>query len=274
MTEKKSNKPRKFSRSKKRPSNKYSKNKRRALKPSARREEFLDGIGVPKETPFKPDQFQLDAIESLCSEYDTLVAAPTGAGKTYIALEAIKHFVAEGKKAIYTAPLKALSNTKYLDFVNKFEGICDVGLLTGDRKINPDAPIVVATTEIYRNDLFAGKGDYSLVILDEFHFLSDPQRGPVWEESIILAPQSSTLLMLSASISNAEFIAEWIEVIRTKGVNIIRKHERPVELRHGFFMGENVNPLSKKNGKPSDALDRYISSFRRPRLPGGRKRRR
>ncbi len=214
------------------------------------RKTFLDGIGVPERTAFVADRFQLDAIESLSQGLDTLVSAPTGAGKTFIAVEAIQRVVAAGGRAVYTAPLKALSNAKYAEFKQRFEPRHSVGLLTGDRKIEGNADIVVATTEIYRNELYGYSENYALVVLDEIHYLADPQRGPVWEESIILSPRSSTLLMLSASISNAREIADWIEEVRQRPVSIIAVKERPVELRFGFLHPElGVLPLEDDRGK-------------------------
>jgi superfamily II RNA helicase len=208
------------------------------------REEFLSGIGVPEQKQITPDAFQLEAVESLAEGSDTLVVAPTGAGKTYIAVEAIRKVVMQGKRAIYTAPLKALSNTKYIEFKKKFEPDYRVGLLTGDRKIEGDADIVIATTEIYRNELFRINENYALVVFDEFHYIADPQRGPVWEESVILSPKSSTLLMLSASVSNAKEIAEWIKSIRQKEVKVVIEKHRPVQLRLGFLHPEHgVMPL-------------------------------
>ncbi len=234
------------------------------------RERFLDGIGVPDVGDFKPDDFQLEAIQSLADGNDTLVVAPTGAGKTYIAVEAIKLMLEEQRKSIYTAPLKALSNSKYTELKKKFEPEFRVGLLTGDRKIDTDAEVVVATTEIYRNDLYSGEQNYSLVILDELHYLADPSRGAVWEESIILSSRESRLLMLSASVSNAEFLADWIYSIRGRKVNIIRVTERPVELRLGFLHPEfGLMPLHGKKGSVMPEIQRFYnsSSFKR----GGRK---
>lgn len=220
---------------------------------------FLDGIGVPKPAPFKPDEFQLRAIESVSNGEDTLVVAPTGTGKTYIAVQSIASIVSKGRRAVYTAPLKALSNTKYVELKKKFEPDFTVGLLTGDRKIDGDADIVVATTEIYRNELYNYGENYSLVVLDEFHYLADSQRGPVWEESIILSPKNSTLLMLSASVSNAEEIAEWIEEVRGRKVKIIVERHRPVELRLGFMHpGLGVMPLENTEGELlSEVIDFY-----------------
>lgn len=213
------------------------------------RRELLCGIGVPKPRPFSPDPFQLEAIKSLADGNDTLVVAPTGTGKTYIAVEGIRQAILRGERSIYTAPLKALSNTKYAEF-KKFFAPATVGLLTGDRKIEGDADVVVATTEIYRNDLYNYGEVYSLVVLDELHYLADAQRGPVWEESIILSPSSARLLMLSASISNAEEIASWIGEVRGRKVKIIIEERRPVEMRLGFLHPElGVIPLQNEKGK-------------------------
>lgn len=221
---------------------------------------FLDGIGVPEKEEFKADDFQLKAIKALAEERDTLVIAPTGAGKTYIAIEAIRQTVEQGGRAIYTTPLKALSNSKYSEFKRIYEPEHRVGLLTGDRKIDGDASVVIATTEIYRNNLYSFGADYSLVILDEVHYLADPQRGPVWEESIILSPSSATLLMLSASISNAEEVADWIHQVRGREVEIIQEIERPVELRLGFLHPKlGVMPLEEKK----DWITREIYNYYR-----------
>jgi ATP-dependent RNA helicase HelY len=211
--------------------------------------DFLAGIAVPKqEERFDPDEFQLAAIESVSQGVDTLVVAPTGTGKTYIAVQGIAQMISSGKRAVYTAPLKALSNTKYTEFRKRFEPHFTVGLLTGDRKIDGDADVVVATTEIYRNELYNYGENYSLVVLDEFHYLADSQRGAVWEESIILSPKNTTLLMLSASVSNAEEIAEWIESVRGRPVRIISETHRPVELRLGFLHPQfGVLPLDNQD---------------------------
>ncbi len=238
----------------------------------ALREEFLSGMAVPKPTPFVPDTFQLEAIESLRNAQDTLVIAPTGSGKTFIAIEAIKNVIKSGGRACYTAPLKALSNSKYVDFKKIFEPEYSVGLLTGDRKIEGDASVVIATTEIFRNELYSFSENYSLVVLDEFHYLSDPQRGPVWEESIILAPRSSTLLMLSASISNPEEVCEWMETVRKKQIKIVSAEKRPVELRWGFLHPElGVLPLADKEGKLLEEVSHYYAGAKEFQ-PGFRKR--
>lgn len=235
--------------------------KRLAIK----KRDFLWGVGVPESTPFVPDDFQIKAIESITAGNDTLVCAPTGCGKTYVAIESISNTIKSKKRAVYTAPLKALSNAKYAELRSRFEPTYKVGLLTGDRKIEGDADIVVATTEIYRNDLYSMRGDYSLVVLDEIHYLADPQRGAVWEESIILAPRSSSLLMLSASISNPEAIAEWISSVRGREVTIIKVRDRFVELRFGFLHPEHgVIPLAGEDRQLDQDVKRFyggVSGF-------------
>jgi superfamily II RNA helicase len=244
----------------------------------AARDELLRGLGVPPPAKFHPDRFQLDAIESLKGGNDTLVIAPTGAGKTFIAIEAIRAVMERGKRAVYTAPLKALSNAKYADMKKLFEPEFRVGLLTGDRKIEGDADIVIATTEIYRNELYGYSDNYALVVLDELHYLADPQRGPVWEESIVLSAKSSTLLMLSASISNPDEVAAWIGEVRGKPVTIIAVEERPVPLRYGFLHPElGVIPLSDERGELFPEVARWTatdSRGHRPRMRGMRPRRR
>ncbi len=231
----------------------------RGARISNEKKEFLEGIGVPKDTKFVIDDFQKEAIESVVMGNDTLVVAPTGSGKTYIALEAIKANAEQGGRSIYTTPLKALSNTKYNDFKKRFEPQFKVGILTGDRKIDTDANILIATTEIYRNELYKIDERYSLVVFDEVHYIADPQRGAVWEESIILSSKEAALLMLSASISNAEEIAAWLKEVRGKDCHIVYKYDRPVELRYGFLHPDfGPIPLNDKHGNVcKDVLDYY-----------------
>ncbi len=222
------------------------------------RRDFLKGVGVPLGGNFQIDSFQQEAIDHVVQGFDTLVVAPTGSGKTHIALEAVRATLGLKGKAIYTTPLKALSNTKYTDFKQKFEPAYKVGLLTGDRKIEGDSDFVVATTEIYRNELYRYAERYSLVVLDEVHFIADPQRGPVWEESIILTPSTGTLLMLSASVSNAAEVAEWIQSVRGRECKIVIKKDRPVQLRLGFLHPEyGVLPLFDEHGKIFQEVGRY-----------------
>jgi superfamily II RNA helicase len=224
------------------------------------RKRLLEGLGVPEATPFVIDDFQLHAIESVNSGHDTLVVAPTGSGKTFIAFEALAAGVKMGRRGVYTTPLKALSNTKYNDLRLRFKDFCEVGLLTGDRKIDSNADIVVATTEIYRNELYRGASDDALVVLDEVHFIADPQRGPVWEESIILTPRTSTLLMLSASISNSAEIADWISETRGRPCNVVTKVGRPVELRYAFLHpGLGILPLRNSEKGVFREVEQYYA---------------
>ncbi|MCB0354488.1 MAG: DEAD/DEAH box helicase [Bdellovibrionales bacterium] len=214
------------------------------------RRKFLSGIGKPEQQAFVVDAFQTRAIESVVSGKDTLVVAPTGAGKTYIAIEAIRAYLDLSLRAVYTTPLKALSNTKFNELRSIFEPKRSVGLLTGDRKIETQSDVVIATTEIYRNELYSGSAKYALVVLDEVHFIADPQRGAVWEESIILTPKDSSLLMLSASISNPFEIADWLEEVRGKKCEVIIEKHRPVELRLGFLHPRyGVLPLVDDKGR-------------------------
>lgn len=241
------------------------------------KQRLLAGLGVPAKSEFIADPFQLEAIDSLSAGHDTLVIAPTGAGKTFIAVEAIKNVLAKGGRAVYTAPLKALSNSKYAEFKKIFEPKYSVGLLTGDRKIEGNASVVVATTEIYRNELYSYQENYSLVVLDELHYLADPQRGPVWEESIILAPQASALLMLSASVSNDQQISAWIESVRGKPIKVVKVLERPVQLRLGFLHPRfGVVPLTDQEGNVYPEVAEFYSGGDRnsPRSRFGNRRRR
>jgi len=143
------------------------------------RARLLDGIGVPEPTNFVPDEFQQAAISSVIEEVDTLVVAPTGAGKTFIALKAIEAALAKQARSVYTTPLKALSNTKYAELKRRFEPAAKVGLLTGDRKIDTDADVVIATTEIYRNELYSTRANYTGGVLGEVHFIAYQQVWPV-----------------------------------------------------------------------------------------------
>lgn len=237
---------------------------------------LLDGIGTPPPSPFVPDPFQIEALEAIEHE-DVLVTAPTGSGKTWIAREEIRRLLESGRKTWYTTPLKALTNSKYMEFGEEF-GEDNVGILTGDRKENPRAPLIVGTTEIYRNQLFdALRGgeelDTDFVILDEAHYLSDEYRGHVWEEAIILSPTRIRLLMLSATIGNAREFADWIEETRGTTVRVIdRAGERPVELR-AAFMTPNLEllPLLDENGSYNKSINQFA---KKPSYQGYRRRRR
>lgn len=215
---------------------------------------LLEGIGTPPTAPFKPDPFQLEALAAL--EFaDVLVTAPTGSGKTWIAREEIRRLIEAGKRAWYTSPLKALTNSKYQEFSAEF-GAERVGILTGDRKENPDAPLIVGTTEIYRNQLFDSLRSghdvrADLVVLDEAHYLADEDRGHVWEEAIILSPPRIRLLLLSATIGNADEFARWIEEVRGVRCGVVtRPGDRPVPLKAALLLpDQRLLPLLNDTGR-------------------------
>jgi superfamily II RNA helicase len=195
-------------------------------------------IGTPPQKPFRPDPFQVNAVAAI-GKSDCLVCAPTGSGKTWIAQEAIRRVFEQGGKSWYASPLKALTNSKLVEFGQVF-GANNVGILTGDRKENVDAPIIVGTTEILRNQLYDAMSEGTdlktdLVVLDEAHFLGDEDRGVVWEEIMIYLPQRIPLLLLSATIGNGRHIAEWLESIRFKACKVIEEKGRPVPLFPLFF---------------------------------------
>jgi superfamily II RNA helicase len=229
-------------------------------------ENLLEGIGTPEPSPIVPDDFQIEALKAINTE-DVLVTAPTGSGKTWIAREEIRRLLADGKRAWYTTPLKALTNSKYLEFSTEF-GEENVGILTGDRKENANAPLIVGTTEIYRNQLFDAlrTGEQvgtDFVILDEAHYLADEDRGHVWEEAIILSPPRIRLLLLSATVGNAEEFAQWIEEVRGVKVHVInRAGSRPVPLRAAFIAPDlRLFPLFDEEGK----FNREIEQFTKKR---------
>ncbi|HMS39988.1 MAG TPA: DEAD/DEAH box helicase [Pyrinomonadaceae bacterium] len=231
-------------------------------------EKLLSGIGTPEPRPIVPDDFQIEALEAIETQ-DVLVTAPTGSGKTWIAREEIRRLLEQGKRAWYTTPLKALTNSKYTEFSNEF-GAENVGILTGDRKENYDAPLIVGTTEIYRNQLFDAlrNGEQvrtDFVILDEAHYLADEDRGHVWEEAIILSPPRIRLLLLSATIGNAEEFAAWIEEVRGTKVKIInRAGTRPVELRAAFLApNAQLYPLFDEYGKFNREIERFAQQENR-----------
>jgi ATP-dependent RNA helicase HelY len=222
--------------------------------PARELQRLLAGIGTPAPAPFKPDPFQLAALAALEFE-DVLVTAPTGSGKTWIAREEIRRLINEGKRAWYTSPLKALTNSKYQEFTAEF-GAEQVGILTGDRKENADAPLIVGTTEIYRNLLFDALRSGAdlradLVVLDEAHYLADEERGHVWEEAIILSPPRVRLLLLSATIGNAHEFAGWISEVRGVRCGVVeRPGARPVPLRAAFLYPDGqLTPLLDIDGK-------------------------
>ncbi len=189
--------------------------------------------------PFPLDDFQRRALDALDGGSSVLVAAPTGSGKTLVAEYAVALALQQGRKAFYTTPLKALSNQKYTDFGREL-GASQVGLLTGDNSINGEAPVVVMTTEVLRNMIYARSPTLEglrYVVLDEVHYLQNRYRGAVWEEVIIHLPPSVDLVCLSATVSNAEEVADWIRTVRGDTTAVIEE-TRPVDLVHLYAVGD------------------------------------
>jgi ATP-dependent RNA helicase HelY len=200
--------------------------------------------GFVAELDFPLDPFQVEACEALDEGSGVLVCAPTGAGKTVVGEFAVHKALAEGRKAFYTTPIKALSNQKYADLVDRY-GEDKVGLLTGDNAVNGDAPVVVMTTEVLRNMLYADSpaiDGLGYVVMDEVHYLADRFRGAVWEEVIIHLPQSVTLVSLSATVSNAEEFGEWLVTVRGH-TTVVVSEVRPVPLWQHMLVGNRVFDL-------------------------------
>ena len=192
------------------------------LSPTAQR--FLDA------QPFAVDPFQVAAIAHVDRGSSVVVTAPTGAGKTLVANAAIELALSAGSRAFYTTPIKALSNQKFGDLRGVY-GEASVGLLTGDNVINGDAPVVVMTTEVLRNMIYAGSPaleNLQTVVLDEVHYLQDAYRGPVWEEVIIHVPAHVRLVCLSATVSNAEELAAWMTTVRGPTAAVIEDRKSVV----------------------------------------------
>ena len=183
------------------------------------------------------DPFQEEAIHAIDRNHSVLVTAPTGAGKTVLAEYAIEKCVEMGRRVIYTAPIKALSNQKYRDFYQVYGD--RVGIVTGDVVLNQFAPVLLMTTEIFRNTIFDDINrldDVEYVIFDEIHYINDIERGTVWEESIIFAPQNIKFVCLSATIPNINQFAQWMRSVREVEIDIIEELERPVPLEHHLYL--------------------------------------
>ncbi len=230
---------------------------------------------------FAIDRFQREAFDALDAGRHVVVAAPTGSGKTVVAEYGVASAVADGRRAFYTAPIKALSNQKFRDLA-AVHGADQVGLLTGDNTIHPDAPIVVMTTEVLRNMIYAGSRalrGLGLVVLDEVHFLQDAYRGPVWEEVIIHLPREVRLVCLSATVSNVADLADWISTARGP-TDAIVETKRPVPLDSLYLAADRTNdrlrllPMFVDGGVNRDALRLDESAVRagtgRPRNGGRR----
>lgn len=216
------------------------------------------------ELKFTLDPFQRDACHALEEGHGVLVCAPTGAGKTVVGEFAVHLALASGGKCFYTTPIKALSNQKFADLTERY-GRDSVGLLTGDQSINPDAPVVVMTTEVLRNMLYASSDalrGLSYVVMDEVHYLADRFRGAVWEEVILHLPSDVRLVSLSATVSNAEEFGAWMETVRGD-TSVVVDETRPVPLWQHVMVGKRMFDLfdtksSEQKVLVDEDLVRYI----------------
>ena len=219
------------------------------------------------------DEFQIEACRSVEDGRSVLVAAPTGAGKTVVGEFAAFSSLARGKKCFYTTPIKALSNQKYLEFVDRF-GEERVGLLTGDTNINSDAEIMVMTTEVLRNMLYANSStltNLGAVVMDEVHYLADKFRGAVWEEVLIHLMESVQVVSLSATVSNAEEFGEWLGEVRG-GTDVIVSEVRPIPLYQHVLIGSRLIDLFSEPGRVNpEILGLERAALRRVRTPRDRR---
>jgi ATP-dependent RNA helicase HelY len=216
---------------------------------------------------FSLDPFQRRACQALEAGHGVLVCAPTGAGKTVVGEFAVHLALARGGKCFYTTPIKALSNQKYADLVEQ-HGRAAVGLLTGDQSVNPDAPVVVMTTEVLRNMLYASSDKLralSYVVMDEVHFLADRFRGAVWEEVILHLPEEVRLVSLSATVSNAEEFGAWMETVRGD-TTVVVDETRPVPLWQHVMVGRRLFDLFDKSkaddGKKAQVDEELVRHIR------------
>ena len=225
---------------------------------------------------FPLDDFQTEACAALERGSGVLVAAPTGAGKTVVGEFAVHLALASGRKAFYTTPIKALSNQKYADLA-RVHGPDRVGLLTGDTTVNGDADVVVMTTEVLRNMLYAGSAaldGLGYVVMDEVHYLADRFRGPVWEEVIIHLPDDVQLVSLSATVSNAEEFGDWLSTVRGDTTVVVSEH-RPVPLGQHVLVGDELLDLYAGHVDPTapgvdPPINPHLTQLLRRHAPGGR----
>jgi ATP-dependent RNA helicase HelY len=222
------------------------------------------------------DRFQVEAMASVDAGRSVLVAAPTSSGKTVVAEHAIDRALAAGRRSFYTAPIKALSNQKFRDLGRRL-GIDRVGLMTGDQVVSPDAPVVVMTTEVLRNMLYAESSatlDLGWVVLDEVHFLEDPYRGAVWEEVVLNLAQEVGMVALSATVSNARELGDWLTAVRGP-TDVVVETSRPVRLRTHYLVAERgrdrrLHRLATHRGGSPNSDGRRFDNEGGSRQRGGR----
>src|SRR5258707_5833189 len=232
--------------------------------------------------PFPLDNFQIEAIIHLAEDRSVLVAAPAGTGKTLVAEFAIWRAQQHNQRVIYTTPLKALSNQKFRDLRAQY-GFDAVGLVTGDIVEHSRASIVIMTTEVYRNMLLedggdrfaeveigipATLGDVGYIVFDELHYLSDVERGPVWEEAIICSPPNVQLVGLSATVSNAQDLADWISRVH-RPISLVVHEERAVPLEHYYFLDNKLHLVEDAEGNRVERFPNLGGEARMARLAGG-----
>jgi ATP-dependent RNA helicase HelY len=246
------------------PAEKFAAAKKRSNHPLT--QEFVDSFD------FAFDEFQIAACNSVEDGHGVLVAAPTGAGKTVVGEFAAFLALKQSKKCFYTTPIKALSNQKYQEFVERF-GSDNVGLLTGDTNINSEASILVMTTEVLRNMLYQGSStltNLGSVVMDEVHYLADKFRGAVWEEVLIHLMESVQVISLSATVSNAEEFGEWLGEVRGT-IDVIVSEVRPIPLYQHVLIGNKLVDLFTKPGQiNSEILKLESEALRKVRSRGGR----
>lgn len=204
---------------------------------------------MAREWPFELDTFQKEAIYHIENGDSVFVAAHTSAGKTVVAEYAIALATKHMTKAIYTSPIKALSNQKFRDFRQTFD---EVGILTGDVQINPEASCLIMTTEILRSMLYRGADlirDVEFVIFDEVHYVNDMERGVVWEEVIIMLPDHVSLILLSATVPNTHEFASWVGRTKKKDIYVISTPKRPVPLEHYLWANKNIHKIVDSDRK-------------------------
>ena len=219
------------------------------------------------------DEFQIQACHAVEDGKGVLVAAPTGAGKTVVGEFAAFSALSRGKKCFYTTPIKALSNQKYFEFVERF-GEARVGLLTGDTNVNSDADVLVMTTEVLRNMLYANSStltNLGSVVMDEVHYLADKFRGAVWEEVLIHLMESVQVISLSATVSNAEEFGEWLGEVRGS-TEVIVSEIRPIPLYQHVLIGNRLIDLFSEPGRVNpEILGLEREALRRQKAPRGRR---